>query len=106
MRETDADSAPSHLRRLIKQAGMTNEGAALAAGYRHASGLQRYVSDDYPKRYFGLTIVDKIAKALVGRGEPPIDAEELYLKLAGAVPLNMAKQLDIARPKIASNVRE
>jgi phage repressor protein C with HTH and peptisase S24 domain len=106
MRGSDNDAAPAALRRFIARTGMSDIAVARKAGYRFSSGLQRFVRDDYPNRYFQVKIVDKLAKVLVGRGTPPISAEEFYLKLAGLpVPLYVAKQPNIDMAEVSPNTR-
>lgn len=81
---------PQAFRKLIERSGLSLEKIAQGAGYSFASGLQRYVSDDYAKPFFPRELVDKLRKPLVGRGDPPITAEEL-LALAGVVMASKEK---------------
>lgn len=75
-------------RKLIERSGRSLEAIARDAGYSFASGLQRYISDDYRKAFFSRDFVDKLVPGLVGFGEPPITLEEVY-ELAGmAVPIS------------------
>ena len=63
---------------------------ARAAGFAFGSSLQRYESADYRKKYLPRDLVEKLAKPLVGRGNPPILAVELFrlagLEVAGSPP--------------------
>jgi phage repressor protein C with HTH and peptisase S24 domain len=51
---------------------------AKLAGYKAASGIQRYESEEYADKGVPAKYVAKIAPLLTGRGEPPILAEEVY----------------------------
>jgi phage repressor protein C with HTH and peptisase S24 domain len=65
---------------------------AKAAGYKHASGIQRYEDPQvFKDEYLPLKLVKKIAQALVGRGDPPLDAEDIFTTLAGIQPLEFGK---------------
>lgn len=70
------------LRKLIERSGVSQEKVAQAAGYAFASGLQRYISDDYAKPFLPRELVEKLKKPLVGKGTPPITEDEIYA-LAG-----------------------
>ena len=74
------DSAPVALQKLIKRSGISMSEVARLAGYKHASGLQRYVNpDEYKEHYFPVKTTEKLAKALVGKGQPPIAADDVYI---------------------------
>jgi len=77
------EPVPILLTRFRKRAGLSMDGLAHAVGYSYASALQRYESPDYAKEYFPLEFVERIAPALVGKGEPPIQEGEVYMALAG-----------------------
>jgi phage repressor protein C with HTH and peptisase S24 domain len=55
--------------------------AAKAAGYSHASGIQRYLEPDYDA-LLPLRIAEKFADAFAGKGSPPIERSEVFA-LAG-----------------------
>jgi len=57
---------------------------AKAAGYKTASGVQRWFADDFDEP-LSPEIAQKLAKAFTGKGRPPIQAEEV-LRLSGYVP--------------------
>jgi hypothetical protein len=60
---------------------------ASAAGYRTASGIQRYEeATDRGGKWIGIEVVERLATALKGRGAPPITETEVFLELAGALP--------------------
>lgn len=80
-----ADSIPIRIRRLLTRSGVSQETAAKSMGYSHASGLQRYLSEeDYTKEYVSLGFAKKLAAAVVGKGNPPVTENEV-LELAGVV---------------------
>lgn len=86
MERPDGISAPMALKRLREKAGLSMEELAHAAGYKHASGIQRYESDTYIRKHFPVDLVRRLAPALAGRGNPPITVREIYLTLAGVLP--------------------
>jgi transcriptional regulator with XRE-family HTH domain len=73
------------LQELRKRASLSLDRLAKAAGYAGASSIQRY---EDPNSAGGsslpLDVVRRLEQALVGRGEPPIEREEVYA-LAGVV---------------------
>lgn len=73
---------PAKLRALRARAGISMDALAREMGYRHGSSIQRYFADDYSKSLLPLELARKFAAALGGRGEPPIEEDEL-LALAG-----------------------
>lgn len=74
---------PEQLRRLLKRAGLGQREFAQAAGYRNASSVQRYLdSDEFRDQWLRRAVADKFARALVGKGDPPITREEV-LAMAG-----------------------
>ena len=82
--------APELLTELRNRAGLSMEDLAKRAGYSAASGLQRYENPaHYKQEYFDVRLVHKLAPHLVGRGDPPIGEDELYLALAGVMPGNI-----------------
>lgn len=71
------------LRELRERAGLSMQQVAEALGYAHASGYQRYEDADmYTKKYISVEMAEKLVPVLVGRGNPPIKAEEV-MSLAG-----------------------
>src|SRR5271154_4409463 len=82
------DRAPAALRKMREHAGLSMDELAKAAGYKHASGIQRYEDQEaFKEQYFPLKLTKKLAQALVGRGDPPLSAEDIYIALAGIQPL-------------------
>lgn len=51
---------------------------ARAIGYSRASSIQRYESPDYKKDTLSFDLVQKIAKAIAGKGTPPIEVDEVW----------------------------
>lgn len=87
MPRTGKETAPAALERLRLRAGLSVTELAKQAGYRHASGIQRYLDPQvYTEPVFPLRLLGRLSGALVGRGDPPITSEELYIDLAGVVP--------------------
>jgi hypothetical protein len=81
-------------RALIDRSDLSQEAVARAMGFKHASGLTRYISSTlFKKPYFSRDLVDKIAKAIVGYGDPPITPEEVYT-LAGMLPPDDAPSVE------------
>ncbi|WP_158272004.1 MULTISPECIES: S24 family peptidase [unclassified Novosphingobium] len=65
------------LRDLMTRAGLTIRGFAQAAGYKHGSGVQRYVEPDFDGM-LSPSVAKRMASALVGRGTPAIDEREIF----------------------------
>lgn len=78
------DPAPIRLRKFRERAGLSMEQLALKAGFKHASGLQRHENPEaFTEPYYTAKLVGRLAKGLVGLGEPTITKEELFADLAG-----------------------
>lgn len=75
------ESTGQALSRLRAQAGMTVRDLAVAAGYSHGSGIQRYIDDGFDKN-LAYAVAERFADALAGKGSPPIAREEV-LALSG-----------------------
>lgn len=69
------------LSRLRARSGLSMAKLARAAGYSHASGVQRYLAPEFDKR-LPLDVAEKLADAMTGRGTPVIDRDEIFA-LAG-----------------------
>lgn len=67
------------------RAGMSVRDLAKAAGYSHGSGVQRYISHSFDEE-LTIKVANKLAGALVGKGDPPIDAQEIYVCAETPVP--------------------
>lgn len=66
------------VRALRERSGLSMEQAARAAGWRARSGWQRYEDEQlFTKRYLPVEIAERIARALVGRGNPQVTPEEI-----------------------------
>ena len=77
------ENVTERLRKLKKRSGLPMTTLAKKAGYKAASGIQRYFDpDQFTKEYLGFEIAKRFADALVGRGDPPITRQEV-LTLAG-----------------------
>lgn len=60
---------------------------AQASGFKTASGIQRYEdAADRSSPWIAIDVVDRLAKALKDRGNPPISEVEVFLQLGGALP--------------------
>ncbi len=73
---------------LIERSGLKKAAVAKGMGFSHASGLQRYTDPALfgeRNQYFRVDIVERAARILTGRGEPPILDAELYA-LANTTP--------------------
>jgi transcriptional regulator with XRE-family HTH domain len=75
------------LKKFRERAGLSMEKLAQAAGYKSASGIQRYESPvDRTSPYIPVDVVERLAEALEGLGNPPITEVEVFQELAGALP--------------------
>lgn len=69
----------TRVRELRDRAGMSLDELARAMGYKGASSIQRYENPDgYKKEFLTADLAHKFAKALVGKGNPPIVVEEVW----------------------------
>lgn len=89
-----AESITARVRALRKRAGLSMAAFAKLVGMAGASSVQRYESPtDYAGGYLKRDLVASFAKALIGKGHPPIAHEEVW-ELAGpefqATPLQMS----------------
>lgn len=65
------------LRALMERAGYSVRTFALAAGYAHGSGVQRYLEPDFDKP-LKPDVARRMADALAGKGNPAIDASDVF----------------------------
>lgn len=73
------ENPADQLRKLCERAGLTQEKLAKALGRSRASSVQRYFDPrEFADKPLPYEFVTKVAKALVGRGAPPIEPEEVY----------------------------
>lgn len=80
-------SVTEKLRALRLRSGLSMEQAARRAGWRRASSWQRYEDDElFTRPYLPREIGEKVARALVGLGSPPIPEQEV-MELTGATML-------------------
>ncbi|MFC3442767.1 helix-turn-helix transcriptional regulator [Sphingobium rhizovicinum] len=63
---------------LRDRSGMTLSEIARAAGYKGPSSVQMMFSPDYSVNPLNASIAERLAKAMVGKGAPPIRVEELF----------------------------
>ncbi|HEV2098606.1 MAG TPA: LexA family transcriptional regulator [Stellaceae bacterium] len=77
------------LRELRLRSGLSMEKLARALGFKQASSYQRYESEER-KKHLPLVLTEALAKAVVGKGIPPITREEVMALadsvVIGAVP--------------------
>lgn len=67
------------LKALRKRAGLSMEALATSAGYKGASSIQRYENPEhFHKKYLPYDVLERFASVLVGKGFPPISAEEVF----------------------------
>lgn len=62
---------------LKDRSGLSLGKIAKAAGYKTASSVQRYFSEDYDAAYLPPEVAERFVKALVGKGRPAITASEI-----------------------------
>lgn len=61
-----------------ERAGMTLAEIAASAGYRGPSSVQMMFSPDYSVPALSWSVANKLARALVGKGNPPISLSEIH----------------------------
>lgn len=105
-RMADDKTTGQRLRALMDRAGLSVRAFAIASGYSHGSGVQRYIEPDF-EGHLKPDVATKMAKALVGRGTPPIESSEVFdligvppsngepFKLEGAADVSMARDLPV-----------
>jgi SOS-response transcriptional repressor LexA len=73
------------LKKLRQRAGLSMADMAKYMGYKTPSGYQRYENPlEFTKEYFSVMFTNKLLEALQGRGNPPIEAIEVY-RLSGTI---------------------
>lgn len=85
-----AKSIPIALKELRERAGYTLKSMAIAIGYKGASSYQRYELDE--RDGFKMPTLQRLAGALIGRGKPPITAEDLIPLFGREMPFSTARQ--------------
>lgn len=80
-----AETKGQKLARLRERAGMSLGEIAKAGGYKGRSSVQRFFGPDYDAEFLPIDVAQRLARALVGKGSPPVTLQELFT-LAG-VPL-------------------
>lgn len=79
----DDSTLGAKLRVMVQRSGRSYREIAKAAGYRNASSVQRYFSDDYEANYLPLNIAAKLAKGFEGS---PVSPDEV-IALSGVPSL-------------------
>lgn len=80
-------SVTENVRRLRERAGLSMAEAAKRSGMKGASSYQRYEDDTkFTRNYLPTDIAEKLARAFVGRGSPPILHAEV-MELTGVTVL-------------------
>jgi hypothetical protein len=83
MANEPSEPVTAKLKKLRERSGFSLDFMAHEMDYAGASSIQRYEDPDlYTKPYLSLSLVEKLAKVLVGQGKPPIAREEVFA-LAG-----------------------
>lgn len=73
---------------------MSLTAVAKAAGYAGRSSVQDFFVRHYNPAYLDREIAGRLAKAFVGKGQPPVQEEEI-MALAGLPPTNAAEPFDL-----------
>ena len=74
-----SDSVTTKFRELRDRAGLSMDELAKSMGYSRASSIQRYENaDEYRKQFISPDLAAKLANAVVGRGDPAIEAKEVW----------------------------
>ncbi|WP_176086924.1 LexA family transcriptional regulator [Martelella sp. HB161492] len=72
-------SVTDKFKALRDRADLSLAALAKAMGYRNSSSIQRYENADlYTKEFLSADIAQKLARAVVGRGSPPITEAEVW----------------------------
>jgi hypothetical protein len=62
---------------LRERSGLTLEDVARNADYRGRSSVQKFFTAEYDPEFLDVSVARRLAKAMVGHGRPPIDADEI-----------------------------
>lgn len=91
----EPESVTRKFRALRERAGLSMDELAHKMGYARASSIQRYEnSDDYKKEFIAPELVLKMIKAVVGLGDPPITAAEVWALARPEVVLSRGGLVD------------
>lgn len=106
MGSNGATGAGMRLREMLRRAGLSFDRFARESGFARASSVQRYL--EWERGFLPFDKVERFARTLVGRGEPPITREEVYA-LSGVNPVPLPSQRTAKTPprgeiEIAPNV--
>lgn len=74
---SDTQTTGQKLRGLMERAGLSVREFAHASGYSHGSGVQRYIEPHFDAQ-LKPDVARRMADALVGKGVPPIEAQDVY----------------------------
>lgn len=92
---------PSRLRELMHRAGLSMDELAKAMGYARASSIQRYMTDgEYKKKFISADFAEKLEKAVVGKGAPPITRDEIWDMAGAKWPQAIAKPTPASSPDL------
>jgi transcriptional regulator with XRE-family HTH domain len=87
MAKSQENQSAIALKRLRERADLSMRELAELTGFKTASGIQRYEdAADRTSPWIAIDVVDRLARALKGRGSPPITEVEVFLQLGGALP--------------------
>lgn len=86
-------SIPDELNRLKDHAKLSLPKIAERAGYKTVSGIQRFFEAGYPRQHLRYDIATKLADAFEGRGDPPIQREQVMV-LAGVTAAPQSLRAD------------
>lgn len=77
--ERDVFSVTMQMRKLRERAGLSMDEMARALGYARASSIQRYENEnEFSKDFLAIDLTQKVADVLIGRGNPPIQYDEVW----------------------------
>lgn len=75
------------IRDLFDRSGLSREEIARLAGYRYGSAVQRYCDPDvFKRKWLPRDVAERLARALVGRGDPKITRDEVIALTGGIAP--------------------
>lgn len=72
------DTVGSQLMTLRERSGLTMGDIAAAASYRGRSSVQKFFNAEYDPPSLDMIVAGRLARALVGRGSPPIEEDEIF----------------------------
>lgn len=90
---------------LRDRSGLSLDDVARRAGYKGRSSVQAYFADHYNPERLDSVVAEKLCRALVGLGTPPIERREIFVLVGAAVPTEVV-DIDVPMPTLRGAPRD